>query len=73
MPPPELTELVGSWEISLVAANKSPTTVTSYLRGVDLYLRWCRDGGHPLELTRAQVQQCEAELTGKEPNTATKR
>jgi site-specific recombinase XerD len=71
LPPPELTELVGSWEISLVAANKSPTTVTSYLRGVDLYLRWCKDGGHPQELTRAQVQRYMAELTagGKEANT----
>jgi site-specific recombinase XerD len=69
--PPDLTELVESWEIALVAANKSPTTVRNYLRGVDLYLRWCRDGGHPLELTRAQVQRYQAELTaaGKEANT----
>ena len=54
---------VESWEIALVAANKSPTTVSSYLRGVDLYLRWCKDGGHPLELTRAQVQRYQAALT----------
>ncbi|HYY00215.1 MAG TPA: tyrosine-type recombinase/integrase [Mycobacterium sp.] len=69
--PPDLTELMDSWEISLVAANKSPTTVSSYLRGVNLYLRWCRDGGHPLELTRAQVQRYQAELTrdGKQANT----
>lgn len=69
--PPDLPELVESWEISLVAANKSPTTVSSYLRGVNLYLRWCQEGGHPLELTRAQVQRYMAELTtaGKEANT----
>ena len=68
---PDLTELIPSWEIALVAANKSPTTVSSYLRGVNLYLRWCRDGGHPLELTRAQVQRYQAELSvaGKEANT----
>jgi site-specific recombinase XerD len=68
---PDLPDLVESWEISLVAANKSPTTVSSYLRGVNLYLRWCREGGHPLHLTRAQVQRYMAELTasGKEANT----
>jgi len=34
-------------------------------------LRWCQEGGHPLELTRAQVQRYMAELTaaGKEANT----
>jgi site-specific recombinase XerD len=69
--PPDLADLVQSWEIALVAADKSPTTVSSYLRGVNLYLRWCRDGGHPLELTRAQLQRYMAELTaaGKEANT----
>src|SRR6185312_8366764 len=68
---PDLPDLVESWEISLVAANKSPTTVVSYLRGVNLYLRWCQEGGHPLHLTRAQVQRYMAELTaaGKEANT----
>ncbi len=68
---PDLPELLESWDISLVAANKSPTTVTSYLRGVNLYLRWCQEGGHPQELTCAQVQRYMAELTvaGKEANT----
>jgi hypothetical protein len=70
---PDLGFYLRSRQAHPVAADKSPTTVSPYLRGVDMYLRWCRDGGHPLELTRAQVQQCEAELTGKEPNTATKR
>jgi site-specific recombinase XerD len=71
LPPPELPELVESWEISLTAANKSPTTISSYLRGVNLYLRWCREGGHPVHLTRAQVQRYQAELTvaGKQANT----
>ncbi len=54
-----------------MAAKKSPTTVSSYLRGVNLYFRWCREAGHPLHLTRAQVQRYMAELTaaGKEANT----
>jgi len=71
LPPPELAELAESWEISLSAANKSPTTISSYLRGVNLYLRWCKEGGHPQQLTRAQVQRYMAELTvaGKEANT----
>ena len=51
--------------------NKSPTTITSYLRGVRLYLGWCEHNGHPVELTRAQVQQYAAELIAdnKEANT----
>jgi site-specific recombinase XerD len=68
---PDLPALLQSWEIMLVAANKSPTTVTSYVRCVDLYLRWLEDNGHPVEITRARVQQYAAELnaSGKEANT----
>ncbi len=71
LPAPDLPTLLGSWEISLLAANKSPTTITSYLRGVRLYLRWCEQNGHPVEITRPQVQQYAAELIaeGKEANT----
>ena len=60
-----------SWEIILTSENKSPTTITSYLRGVRLYLEWCEQGGHPAELTRTQVQTYSAELVaaGKEANT----
>jgi site-specific recombinase XerD len=69
--PPDLRTLMGSWEIILTAENKSPTTITSYLRGVRLYLEWCESNGHPLELTRAQVQRYAAELIAdnKEANT----
>jgi hypothetical protein len=42
-------------EIIVLAESKSPTTISSYLRGVRLYLAWCEQNGHPLELTRAQV------------------
>lgn len=69
--PPDLEALLGSWQIILRAQNKSPATITSYERGVRLYFTWCRDGEHPVELTREQVQTYMAELVaeGKEPNT----
>lgn len=71
MPPPDLLALLGSWEINLLSDNKSPTTITSYLRGVRLYMEWCEQSGHPVELTRAQIQQYAAELIAenKEANT----
>jgi hypothetical protein len=34
-----------------------------YLRGVNFYLRWRQEGGHRLELTRAEAQRDMAELT----------
>jgi site-specific recombinase XerD len=71
LPAPDLSELLESWEISLRAENKSATTIASYLRGVRLYLMWCEQNVHPVELTRAQVQTYAAELIadGKEANT----
>lgn len=67
----DLRALLESWDIILRAENKSPTTITSYLRCVRLYLEWCERNGHPVELTRAQAQQYAAELIteGKEANT----
>lgn len=63
--------LAESWELALIAANRSSTTITSYTRGVRLYLEWCDGNGHPRELTRAQVQRYIAELVagGKAANT----
>lgn len=71
LPAVDLPELLNSWEITLLAENKSPATISSYLRGVRLYLRWVEQNGHPMELTRGQVQQYSAELVaeGKEANT----
>lgn len=68
---PGLDTLAESWELSLLSEGKSPTTITSYMRGVRLYLTWCNDGGHPQQLTRPQVQRYAAELIaeGKEANT----
>jgi site-specific recombinase XerD len=71
LPALDLRELMTSWEIILTAENKSPTTITSYLRCARLYLEWCERHGHPVELTRAQVQRYAAELIteGREGNT----
>ncbi|MGC2344601.1 MAG: phage integrase N-terminal SAM-like domain-containing protein, partial [Mycobacterium sp.] len=62
LPPLDLRALLESWEIILTSENKSPTTISSYLRGVRLYLEWCERNGHAVELTRAQIQQYAAEL-----------
>ncbi len=59
---PDLPALLASWEIILRCENKSPPTITSYLRGAGLYVGWCEDNGHPVEITRAQVQAYAAEL-----------
>jgi len=71
LPAPDLASLRDSWEIALLAQNKSPTTITSYLRGVRLYLEWCDESGHSAQLTRVQVQRYTAELVaaGREANT----
>jgi site-specific recombinase XerD len=66
-----LPDLLDSWEIMLRAENKSRYTIRDYLRGVRRYLSWCEQNGHPLEITRVQVQTYTAELIaeGKEANT----
>ncbi|MFB1297341.1 tyrosine-type recombinase/integrase [Mycobacterium sp. pW049] len=70
-PLPELRPLLDSWELSLRAVNKSPTTITSYKRGVRLFIEWCERTEHRAELTRPLVQTYIAELIeeGKEANT----
>ena len=64
----DLWALMDSWDLSLTAENKSPTTIASYLRCARLYVEWCEGNGHPVEITRAQVQTYTAELIrdGKE-------
>jgi hypothetical protein len=52
----ELRALIDSWALALTAVNKSRTTITSYLRCARLYVEWCEGNGHPVEITRAQVQ-----------------
>jgi hypothetical protein len=55
-------ELMNSGAIILTAENKSATTITSYLRCARSYLQRCERHGHPVELTRVQVQRYAAEL-----------
>ena len=52
----DLPALVTSWELALTAANKSQTTITSYIRCARLFLKWCEDSGHVAEITRDLVQ-----------------
>jgi len=70
--PPDLTALVKSWEIILRSENKSPATITTYLRGVRLFLQWCERTGHAAELTREAVQDYTADTIagGAEATTA---
>jgi site-specific recombinase XerD len=69
--PPDLHVLLPSWELALTAESKSPATITSYMRAVRHYLSWCEKSGHPVHITRPQVQAYAAELLtgGKEAAT----
>lgn len=60
--PPDLVELMPSWQLSLRAANKSPRTLTTYAAGVESFLSWCERTGTPLELTKASAQGWVADL-----------
>lgn len=71
VPEPLLYALTESWELALLSANRSPTTITSYLRGVRLFLEWSGDDEHSEQLTRPSVQRYMGELIaeGKAANT----
>lgn len=66
------SELVDSWEIALKSERKSKHTLASYLMGVGLYLKWCRDNGLPDEISRRSVQSWVSALLadGAEASTA---
>jgi site-specific recombinase XerD len=71
-PPPNLAELVPSWEIALAAERKSPKTIRVYGTGVRAFLRWCADTGTDPILTRASVAAFTVSLleAGAEAHTA---
>lgn len=71
-PPPDLADLLVSWEIALGAQRKSPQTIKVYANGVRAFLAWCRDAGVEPELTRGNVQAFTVAIlaAGAEPNTA---
>jgi integrase/recombinase XerD len=53
------------------AERKSPATIAQYTRGVRMFLDYCADAGHPLELTRPAAQAFMANLLddGREATT----
>ena len=73
--PPDLAELLPSWELHLRAERKSPQTVKTYGDGVRAYLTWCAEAGKPAILDRRQLREfVDALLTrGAKPATAVSR
>ncbi len=69
---PDLTYLLSSWELSLRAERKSPSTVKSYGDGVRQFLDWCAEHDRPAVLDRPSVNGFVAQLLdrGAEPATA---
>lgn len=67
-----VSELVDSWIITLKAERKSPATISSYLTGVRLYLRWCAAHDLPDVIDKRAVQSWVADLLadGAEASTA---
>lgn len=68
----DLPDLLLSWEIALKSEGRARSTLTSYLRGVTTYLRWCDANGYPEQLHKNYVRAWVAELLaeGAEPATA---
>jgi integrase/recombinase XerD len=72
---PDLAALLPSWRLAMKAERKSAGTIKVYTDGVNKFLRWCADTGHPAELTKPTVQAFLADLldAGAEANTAKSR
>ena len=73
-PPPDLAELLPSWQLRLRSEHKSAATVKIYGDGVQAFLRWC-DERVPATLDRDTVTAFTAALleAGAEPATARSR
>jgi site-specific recombinase XerD len=69
---PDLPALQPSWELSLRANRKSPSTIENYTIGLRLYLRWCDANGHEPAIERKLVQAFVVDLLdeGVAPATA---
>ena len=72
---PDLVALLPSWELSLRAERKSPSTVKSYATGVVAFIDYCTARGERPELTKALLNGFCAELleAGREPATVRSR
>jgi integrase/recombinase XerD len=61
-PPPDLAELLPSWEVALAAERKSDKTISVYSYGVRAFLAWCADTGTDPVLSRATAQRFSVAL-----------
>lgn len=68
----DLLDLVESWRIALIAANKAKGTVTSYTNTVRMFLDWCAATGVTDPLSRDAIRGFIADCleSGSESNTA---
>jgi len=59
---PDLAALLTPWKLALAADRKLRQTVSSYITGVTLFLRWCAEKGHAPALERSLVRTWVTEL-----------
>ncbi|MCR6494233.1 tyrosine-type recombinase/integrase [Cellulomonas sp. P24] len=73
--PLNLASLLPSWELSLRAERKAPSTVKSYGDAVRAFLTWCVENGHTPTLDKALVNGFTAALleAGREAATVRSR
>lgn len=69
----DLTTLLPSWELSLRAERKSPSTIKSYTEGVRQFLLWCERESFPAALSRDLVNGFTADLLDAGAEAATVR
>lgn len=71
----DLEALIPSWEVSLQATRKTPSTIKSYTTGVTAFLRYCEETGVPAVLDRRTVNGFTVHLldSGLSPATVTAR
>ncbi|WP_422933602.1 tyrosine-type recombinase/integrase [Sinomonas sp. P47F7] len=72
---PDLAALLPSWELSLKAERKSPSTISNYGTGVRAFIAWCAAEDRPAVLDRPTVNGFVASLldAGREGTTAVAR
>ena len=59
-----LRQAIDSWRLSLLAANRSPATIHTYVDGAERLERFLRESGMPLALTGIRREHIEAFLVG---------
>lgn len=68
----DLLDLIASWKISLLALNRSKSTIEAYTTSVAMYAQWCADTGVNDPLTKQPIRAFIAWCleTGSEASTA---